>query len=116
MIWTEGLEASFNELKRAMSSDRIVRIADPQAAFILQIDASSAAVGAVFLQFFANAGRELPVAFYSRALSSSERRYSTYEKEMLAVVKATEHFRVYLLGRQYTLRTDHSPIRGLAKS
>ena len=35
---------------------------------------------------------------------------------MLAVVKATEHFRVYLLGRQYTLRTDHSPIRGLAKS
>ena len=35
---------------------------------------------------------------------------------MLAVVKATEHFRVYLLGRQYTLRTDHSPISGLAKS
>ena len=35
---------------------------------------------------------------------------------MLAVVKATEHFRVYLLGRSYKLRTDHSPIKGLAKS
>ena len=70
----------------------------------------------MLLQFYADAGRELPGAFYSRALSSSERRYSTYEKEMLAVVKATEHFRVHLFGRQYTLRTDHSPIRGLAKS
>ena len=70
----------------------------------------------MLLQFFPDANRELPVAFYSRALSQTERRYSTYEKEMLAVVKATEHFRVYLLGRSYTLRTDHSPIRGLARS
>ena len=91
LVWTEGLEASFNELKRAMSSDRIVRIADPQAAFILQTDARNVAVGAVLLQFFADAGRELPVAFYSRALYASERRYSTFEKKMLAVVKATEN-------------------------
>ena len=74
-----------------MSSERIVRIADPSQPFILQTDASSVAVGAVLLQFFEDAKRELPVAFYSRALSTSERRYSTYEKEMLAVVKATEH-------------------------
>ena len=63
-----------------MFSDRIVRIPDPQAAFILQTDAVSVAVGAVLLQFFADAGNELPFAFYSRALSSSERRFSTYEK------------------------------------
>ena len=116
LVWTDDLNSAFEQLKRAITSEKIVRIADPQLPFILQTDASSVAIGAVLLQFFADANRELPVAFYSRALSQTERRYSTYEKEMLAVVKATEHFRVYLLGRSYTLRTDHSPIRGLARS
>ena len=116
LVWIPELEKSVSELKRVIASDRIVRIADPQQRFILQTDASSVAIGAVLLQYFADANRELPVAFYSRALSQSELRYSTYEKEMLAVVKATEHFRIYLIGRPYTVRTDHSPIRELAKS
>ena len=116
LVWSDDLNSAFEQLKRAMTSDKIVRIADPQLPFILQTDASSVAIGAVLLQFYADANRELPVAFYSRALSQTERRYSTYEKELLAVVKATEHFRVYLLGRSYTLRTDHSPIRGLSRS
>ena len=110
---TPELEKSFFELKRVIASNRIVRIADPQQRFIFQTDARSLAVGAVLLQYFADVNRELFVAFYSRALSQSERRYSTYEKKMLAVMKAMEHFRIYLIGRPYTLHTDHSKIRGL---
>ena len=65
LVWSEDLNSAFEQLKRAMTSDKIVRIADPQLPFILQTDASSVAIGAVLLQFYADASQELPVAFYS---------------------------------------------------
>jgi hypothetical protein len=73
------------------------------------------AVGAVLKQKFADTGLEHPVAFLSRSLSGTERNYSVYELEMYAVIRATEYFRIYLLGAQFHLRTDHAALVNLLK-
>jgi arylamine N-acetyltransferase len=56
-----------------------------------------------------------PVAWFSKSFSPTQQRYSAYERELFAVVLATEHFRVYLEGQHLTIRTDNSAVRSLLK-
>ena len=80
--------------------------------FILQTDASERGIVAVLSQYDQE-GTEHPVAFNSRKLLPREVRYSTIEKECLAIKAATHHFRVYLLGRMFTIQTDHRALEWL---
>ncbi|KAI2647570.1 Retrovirus-related Pol polyprotein from transposon 17.6 [Labeo rohita] len=59
-----------------------------------------------------NNGRDVVVAYASRALHKAERPYSTPEKECLAVIWALEHFRPYV-GLHVTIFSDHSSLRWL---
>ena len=59
-------------------------------------------------------GVELPVRIYSKALSEAEQRYPKPEKEIMAIVKTINHFKYYLLGREFTVRSDHQPLKYLA--
>ena len=68
-------------------------------------DASSFGLGAVLLQRIDNNWR--PVAYASRALSETERRYAQIEKEALAVTWACTKFSDYLLGSKFLIETDH---------
>ena len=54
-----------------------------------------------------------PVAFYSKKLTKAERKYATGEKELMAIVFAMGHFKVYLYGREFIVRTDHQPLQRL---
>ena len=54
-----------------------------------------------------------PVAFYSKKLTKTERKYATGEKELMAIVFAMGHFKVYLYGREFIVRTDHRPLQWL---
>ena len=71
-------------------------------------DASPVGLGAVLAQ--EEDGILRPISFASRALSDVEKRYSQTEKEALALVWACERFSIYLLGRPFTLVTDHKPL------
>jgi len=71
-------------------------------------DATSHGLGAVLLQQQQNSWQ--PVAFASRALSDTERRYAQIEKEALALTWAVEKFSEYILGKCITLETDHKPL------
>ena len=113
--WTPALTASFEQLKYQLLEPRIVRMPDPQRDFILETDGSRVALGAVLKQKFDDTNLEHPVGFFSRSLTGSERNYVAYELEMYAVVRAVEHFRVFLLGKEFLLRTDHAALRNLLK-
>ena len=79
---------------------------NPDKPFAVENHASLHAVGAVLLQ--SEVEEEYPKLFYSQELDNAQRNYSTYEHEMLAVVKACEAFRIKRLGSEFTLRTDHA--------
>ena len=115
MECTPELNLSFEQLKQQLIKPRIVRMPDPQRDFIVEIDGSRLALGAVLKQKFDDTGVEHPVGFYIRSLTGSKRNYVAYELEMYAVVRAVEHFRMFLLGKEFLLRTDHSALRNLLR-
>ena len=80
--------------------------------FVLQTDASDVGIGAVLSQ---SDDKELdhPIAYYSRKLLPRERKYSTIEKECLAIKLAVHAFRVYLLGKPFLIETDHRALEWL---
>ena len=81
------------------------------AEFIVDCDASDYGLRAVISQ--EQDGSERVIAYASRVLDNRERRYSTTKKEMLAMVYAFRHFRHYLYGRPFTVRTDHNALKWL---
>ena len=80
--------------------------------FILQTDALERGVGAVLSQKD-ETGEEHPIAYFSKKLLPREEHYSTVEKECLAIKLAIQAFRVYLLGRKFTIQTDHRSLEWL---
>ena len=83
--------------------------------FILETDASAQGLGAILSQEQED-GQVHPVAFASRALSSSEHIYSIMEMETLAVVWAILHFQFYLYGRNVTVYTDHTAVKAVLEA
>ena len=81
--------------------------------FVLDTDASGDGLGAVLSQM--TNGEERVLAYASRALSRSERKYCATRREMLALVWAARHFRPYLYGKKFVLRTDHHSLQWLHK-
>ena len=79
--------------------------ADP---FSLQTDANSTGIGAILEQ-----GGHV-VAYASRTLSPSEKNYSVIQRECLAIIFALKQLRHYLLGRKFSLLTDHAPLQWLS--
>ena len=78
--------------------------------FVLSTDASDTGMGAVLEQEQGEGGRVVKwvIAYASKKLNVSHRRYCTTNKELLAVVTATELFKYYLTGRNFTVETDHA--------
>ena len=109
--WTKECEDSFALLKQHLTSSPVLVFPDYTKTFILDTDASNEGIGAVLSQV--HDGQERVVAFASRRLSKAERRYCVTRKELLSAVVFIQQFRLYLLGRTFQLRTDHSSLTWL---
>ena len=105
-VWTKARNA-FEKLKAALTSAPILGYptADEKDGFILDTDASNCHIGAVLSQ--RQNGEEKVIAFGSKVLSTHERNYCETRRELLAVVYFIVHFKHYLIGHQFQLRTDH---------
>ena len=75
---------------------------------MLVTDASETAVGAVLQQLI----NEMwcPIAYFSKKLKPAETRYSTFDRELLAIYLAIKHFRHFVEGREFHIQTDHKPL------
>lgn len=109
--WTEECEEAFQTLKDVMCKEPILKSPDFEQHFTVQTDASEVGIGAVLLQ--GEPGNLLPIAYISRKLNKHERRYSVVEKECLAIKWALDSLKYYLLGRKFTLETDHRSLSWL---
>ena len=111
-IWSTECQASFDVLKRLLCSPPILAYPDYSRPFLLDTDASDTGIGAVLFQQ-ADDGREHVIAYASRLLTKPERQYCVTRKELLAVVTFVKHFRPFLVGHRFTVRTDHSSLTWL---
>lgn len=109
--WDQIADRAFQLLKDALTTPPLLAYPDFKQSFNLTTDASNEALGAVLSQ--GSPGKDRPIAYASRTLNKTERRYSTIEKELLAIVWAVKNFRCYLLGKRFTVYTDHQPLKGV---
>jgi hypothetical protein len=109
--WSEACVQSFDKIKRQMSSPPVLAHFHVTAETVVTCDASLTALGACLSQRIN--GAERPVAYASRALTSTERKYSASEREALACLWACERWHFYLYGRRFTLVTDHQALKTL---
>ena len=109
--WEKEQQEAFDILKKSLTEPPVLSLPQSKGEFILDTDASDNAIGAELLQV--QDGIERVVAYGSFALTKEQKRYCTTRKELLAVVRFTRQYRYYLLGRPFTVRTDHSSLTWL---
>ncbi|XP_053734725.1 uncharacterized protein LOC128767052 [Synchiropus splendidus] len=106
--WTSERQQAFDGAKAALANATLLAHPASQVPIALTTDASDIAVGAVVEQRVAGVWQ--PLAFFSRRLRDNERKYSTFDRELLALYLATRHFRFLLEGREFTAYVDHKPL------
>jgi hypothetical protein len=107
--WDNNVEECFETLKKVMSSTPVLATLDFTKPFVVECDASGIGIGAVLMKY----GH--PIAFEIRKLNKREELKSTYNKEMLAIMHALAKWRQYLLGRKFSICTDHNSLQYLLR-
>ncbi|CAF4150636.1 unnamed protein product, partial [Adineta steineri] len=102
--WSEQCTEAFNIMKGKLTTAPIMNTPNFEQSFILEVDACEYGLGAVLTQEYDN--KKYVIAYASRTLSAIERKYGATEREALAIVWATKHFRVYIEGSTVLIRSD----------
>jgi cleavage and polyadenylation specificity factor subunit 1 len=106
--WSPAADAAFKAAKAALVAAVPLSHPAPNATLALAVDASDSHVGGVLQQLQGRSWR--PLAFFSKKLSPTQQRYSTFDRELQAAFSAVRHFRFLLEGRRFRLLTDHKPL------
>ena len=94
VVWTDRCQEALQKVQVVLCNDPVIKLADLSKPFTVKTDASSTGIGGILWQEFE--GGLHPVLFTSRRLLDRERRYSTIERECLAIVWAIDKFARYL--------------------
>ena len=112
-VWTEECQKAFEELRSKLSTYSVLRPPDWEKPFHVYCDVSNVAVGSALCQPTGEKGKDLPVAYASKQLTSAGKNYSTTEKECLAMVFSVKKFRHYLICNPVVFFVDHMAIKYL---
>ncbi|EPB69223.1 reverse transcriptase [Ancylostoma ceylanicum] len=107
--WSSDCQHAFDKAKKVLASPLLLTHFDLKLELIVAADASDYGIRAVVMHRFAD-GTEKAICHASRNLTDAEKKYEQIEKEGLALVYAVRKFHRYLLGRHFTLLTDHKPL------
>lgn len=94
-------------MKQKVTTAPVLALPDFSQEFFIESDASGNGLGAILLQ----KGR--PIAYFSKALGERNLAKSAYEKELMAVALAIQHWQPYLLGRKFTVCTGQKSLKQL---
>ncbi|CAF1158517.1 unnamed protein product, partial [Adineta ricciae] len=102
--WTADCTTAFETLKNKLTNAPVMNTPNFEQPFILELDACEYGLGAVLTQEYDD--KKYVIAYASKTLSTAERKYGATEREALAIVWATKHFRPYLEGNKIYIRSD----------
>lgn len=105
--WSEDLSRAFEKSKEALTNAALV-FPSPDGHLTLHADASDFGIGAT-LSLQTLDGLK-PLAFFSKRFNETQSKYSTFDRELLAIYESVKHFRHLLEARECTIFTDHKPI------
>lgn len=107
-VWTPEADAAFMKLKTALVSSPVLKSPNFEEMFTIQTDASDVGIGAVLTQ--GSDKDERVIAYMSMKLTAAQKKYSTTERECLAVLEAILKFRNYVEGTKFRVITDHASL------
>ena len=105
--WDDEATAAFEALKGALTTGPVLQMPDFARPFIVDCDASRVGFGAVLHQ------GDGPLAYFSRPFATRHLKLAAYEQELIGLVQAVRHWRPYLWGRLFQIRTDHYSLKYL---
>ena len=97
----------------ALTTTQILALPNSTDSFILDTDASDFAFCAELIPVQEGKERVIAYGSYRYILTPEQQRYCTTRKELLSIGRCTKQFQHYLLGREFTIRTDHSSLTWL---
>ena len=107
--WGADHQKSFELLKGILTSSPVLAYPNFKLPFELHTDASSKGLGAILYQ--EQDGLKRVISYASRSLSPSEKNYSAFKLEFLALKWAvTEKFSDYLTNNHFRVLTDNNPL------
>jgi hypothetical protein len=106
-VWGDVATSAFEALMEALTTAPVLQLLDFSQPFVVDCDAFGSGFGAVLHQ------GDRPLAFSSRAIAPQHAKLAAYERELIGLVKAVRHWRPYLWGRSFRVRTDHYSLKYL---
>nr|AAQ56339.1 putative gag-pol polyprotein [Oryza sativa Japonica Group] len=103
--WGTSQENAFHMLKDKLTHAPLLQLPDFNKTFELECDASGIGLGGVLLQ------EGKPVAYFSEKLSGPVLNYSTYDKELYALVRTLETWQHYLWPKEFVIHSDHESLK-----
>lgn len=107
-MWTDEANTAFEKCKTDLGQVTCLSHPVPGAQLVMHVDASDFAVGAVLQQIVDN--KLQPMGFYSKRMTETQKRYSTYDRELLAIYQSIKFFKYMIDGRNCIIYTDHKPL------
>ncbi|XP_064472857.1 uncharacterized protein K02A2.6-like [Ornithodoros turicata] len=114
--WTEDHQKALDKIKLLMSQSQTLAYFDVNKETCIITDAGPDGIAGILIQEAKDGKRPSILAYYSRALSPTEKKYPQIDKEMLAIVSTVERFRVYLAGGKFLVKTDHLPLVSILRN
>ncbi|KAL5779238.1 hypothetical protein ACOSQ2_009975 [Xanthoceras sorbifolium] len=105
--WSKATQKAFEVIKQQLTEAPVLVLPDFKKLFVVECDASHMGIGAILSQ------EGKPVKFFSEKLTDAKRRYSTYDLEFYALVRAIQHWEHYLAYREFVVYSDHQALRYL---
>lgn len=111
-VWSDKCQESFDTMKKLLCSKPILAIFDPDLPIHIYTDASIQGIAAILKQIQSN-GDEKPCAYFSKKLNNSQKQKKAIYLECLAVKEAVKYWQHWLIGKTFTVFTDHKPLENM---
>ena len=109
-IWDKEQECAFRTVREMLFQDRVFTHFNPDLPVVVACDSSSYGLDAVLSHRMPD-GSERPIAYASRSLTQTEKKFAQIEKDALGLYWGVRKFPPYLEGRRFILITDHKPLK-----